>query len=102
MVGAAEMNAGSERVMECSIIDGEVIRLILRPELPFYPDQAIVRASGKTVEIELREGRQRISFLITEAELDNPLAIMKGTVVNLVEFPIDDPLPSRDTLIEIA
>ena len=102
MVGAAEMTGETERVMECALVDDEDIRLILRPELPFYPDQVSLRPVPNGVVLELREAHSRISFTITDADIDDPRALLKGSVVNLVEFPFGDPEPSRDTLIEIS
>lgn len=90
------------RTMECSLIDGEVIRLILRPKLPFYPDQASLRRQGGAVEIELKEGRSRIVFKITEDDLEDPARLMSATVVNILEFTAQGSAPERDSLIEIS
>lgn len=90
------------RTMECSLIEGEVIRLILRPKLPFYPDQAVLRRQGDAVEIELREGRSKIVFKITEDDLDAPLRLLSATVVNILEFTAQGSAPDRDSLIELS
>lgn len=96
------MSGGFERVMECTLVDEEVIRLILRPELPFYPDQVSVKLAPRGVEITLREGGKHISFVITEDEMEDPTSLLRGSIVNLIEFPHTDQDPSRDTLIEIT
>lgn len=96
------MRSDDARTMECALVEDEVIRLILRPQLPFYPDQVSLTATKAGVDIELREGRSKITFKITENDLENPAALRSATVVNLVEFTSRGSEPVRDTLIEIT